>query len=95
MSEYPEMFQQQTVRARKPYRCESCGGMIAAKEKYRLSTGKWEGDFGSVRQHLHCAELMDFVLEDYDAYDPLCFQDVYDAAEQMDILTQWYPGMEG
>lgn len=94
MSEYPEMFQQKTVQAKKQYRCESCNETVAAGEKYRRSTGMWDGKFDTIRQHVHCADLMEFVLEDYDGYDPLCFQDVYDVARDMEILSRWYPGIK-
>ena len=91
MSEYPEMFRQSEVMARKPHRCESCCQEIPKGQQYKLSKGMWEGKFDSVRQHFHCADLMTFVLEDYYSPDPLCFQEVYEAAESMEILERWRP----
>lgn len=92
LSEYPEMFQQKDVRARKQYRCESCQQDILPGSRYRLSTGLWDGEFGSIRQHMHCWELMELVMQDFDGPDPLCFQDVYEVARDMEILDPWWPG---
>lgn len=37
--------------ARRPYRCDTCGGQIASGEQYRRIVGKQEGRLDVFREH--------------------------------------------
>jgi hypothetical protein len=58
--EGPEFFVMHVVKARKPHRCYECGGPIFAKEKYKRSTGKWDGEVITYRECCGCMEMREW-----------------------------------
>lgn len=53
----PEFCGTRTVKARKAHRCYECRGPIEAGEEYEYTFGKWEGDIGTFKTCMLCAEL--------------------------------------
>ena len=45
-----------TVTARKDHRCEHCGKPISLGEPHFKSSGVFEGEFFSLREHTDCSE---------------------------------------
>lgn len=53
-----EFVQVYTVKkARKPHRCEECGGRINIGESYQRIDGKWDGDMASLCTCKDCIEI--------------------------------------
>ena len=61
MSEPAEWYQETektcSGRAKKPFRCNECGGTIPAGHRYIEIVGKWEGDFATMRMHKLCYSI--------------------------------------
>jgi len=52
-----EFWREQTLKARKPHKCEMCGGEIKPGEKYNRELGKFDGAFFTRALHIRCAEF--------------------------------------
>jgi hypothetical protein len=61
----PEFFHVATVTARKPHKCDECGGALQPGQRYERSSGKWEGDWSTHRSCLQCGEITAEFGEDY------------------------------
>jgi hypothetical protein len=57
LDDYAEFYRDGIVRAAKPYVCEECRNAIAVGESHQYATGKYDGDWFSVRTCLICAEV--------------------------------------
>lgn len=53
--ERPDFVREQIVRARKPRRCNECGGTIQPGEQYESVVGKWSGEFMA---HATCPDCL-------------------------------------
>ncbi len=53
-----EFYEQKEHRARKPHKCEMCGGEIKPGELYSCETGKWDGDFFVRKMHPECVAVL-------------------------------------
>jgi hypothetical protein len=62
-------------RANKEHRCDECRRTIAKGERYRHSTGKWEGDIVTSKQCAHCRAAARWLLVVCDGW-------VYEAIEE-------------
>ena len=72
-----EFFNSSEPVARKEHKCECCGRMIKAGERYVRETGKVDGDFFSRAWHLDCKTVMRYYFE-WLSIDPEWFD--YDEA---------------
>lgn len=52
-----EFYRVETVRAKKTYRCDECGGPVYPTESYRRLVGKWGGSLDTIRTCHLCVEL--------------------------------------
>lgn len=57
--EYSEFSHTAIVSARKEHECSECAMTIGKGERHEKVTGKFEGDFFTVRTCLFCAEVRD------------------------------------
>ncbi len=48
--------------ARKPHKCCECGSTIGLGERYRVTSGKWDGDMARFKQCEPYARLFDTVV---------------------------------
>jgi hypothetical protein len=64
---YPEVFNNRTVRAKKPYKCYECRNTIAVNEKHHSIFGVWDHEPGSYRFCRNCETLRNWLLELPDA----------------------------
>lgn len=44
-------------RAAKPHCCDNCGKTIVIGENYRRIRGVWDGEPGTFKSHVYCAEV--------------------------------------
>jgi len=58
MSEMPSAFNSITRKARKEHKCCECGVEIKKGDKYRYSSGIWDGEPDSYKQCSDCHEIM-------------------------------------
>lgn len=58
----PPEFASRAVRAaRKPHRCEECGGPIQPGERYESVAGKWDGIFTEFKTCERCFDIRQWV----------------------------------
>lgn len=69
--EYPDVFEQSLVKARKFHRCSECRGWIAVGETYRKTFGVWDGDARSYKTCSDCEQFMAWA-EDQNG-DDICY----------------------
>lgn len=53
----PEFSSEAVVKAKKPYRCCECFGVIAIGQRYERVTGKWDWTVSTYRTCLLCDEI--------------------------------------
>lgn len=53
----PEFSTEAVVKARKPYACCECRGIIAIGQQHERVSGKWDGDIRTYRTCLLCREI--------------------------------------
>lgn len=72
-----EFFNERIHTAKKEHMCDVCGWVINAGERYIRSSGKYDGYFYDVCQHLHCnAMAKEYCLkEGENEYDSDCVAD--------------------
>lgn len=49
-----EFYRQSTHTARQPHRCGECYRVIQPGERYRVATGRQNGEFWTAKQCAHC-----------------------------------------
>ena len=59
--ESPEFFSDKERTARKAHKCNECRGPIHPGERYKIRTGKWDGEFSAYKQCVACTDLEDYV----------------------------------
>ncbi len=60
-----------TVKARKFHLCDGCGHRIQKGESYITWSGKWWGDFGTMKFHPDCeVQSRKLTRHDWDAFQP-------------------------
>lgn len=82
MCDMPEAFNSVTRKARKNHKCCECGCTIETGEKYKYSSGIWNGEPDSFKQCLNCNEIMLLASKNMSDYDPPGFRD----------LREWFYG---
>jgi hypothetical protein len=92
-----EFFQWSEPRARKEYDCCECGAPIEKGERHFQATGKWEGDFFSVRQHLLCCQTCMVIRDDIQHGNCIPFGSLMDYCQEfrLDIREQARSGQAG
>lgn len=67
--DYPDFFKTQKIKsARKEHKCSECGRVIAAKESYEKTTGKWGGNIYTFTQCNHCQIACNLLIKYCDGY---------------------------
>lgn len=61
----PELYNDAQRKARKMHRCIECDSPIEKGEKYHDISGKWDGQFESVKIHNDCYEFAEMLNDDY------------------------------
>lgn len=56
--DYPEMYDERTVKVRKPHRCHACRKIILAGQSAKLATGKFDGAFFRSYQCEACQRMI-------------------------------------
>ncbi|RQM44552.1 hypothetical protein EHZ19_28295 [Paraburkholderia bannensis] len=56
-SEFPTLYAESTVKARREHRCCECLGVIKTGESYQRRSGKWEGQFRSFKTCQRCVDF--------------------------------------
>jgi len=93
MSELPDAFTAKTRKAAKPHTCCECGAAIEKGDKYRYSSGVWDGDAYSFKQCLNCHEIMEAAAMSVDYGDESpCFDGLSDWFYE--FKCQGYDGVE-
>lgn len=64
--EQPSVFEETRRKARKQYKCNSCGGRIDAGEQYIATFGVWDGDAQRFKRCIDCDQLMAWAHEQDD-----------------------------
>jgi hypothetical protein len=64
LGEGPSAFWQSTPMARKEHVCCECQSAISPGERYELSEGVWEGEFGRYKTCLICRNVRDAAQAD-------------------------------
>jgi len=59
----PEAYQEFVRRARKAHRCYACRETIPRGDYYQYSSGIWDGEPGSYRHCLRCAQMLAALTE--------------------------------
>jgi hypothetical protein len=67
--EYPAIYNESTVRARKHHTCSDCRGEIKPKETYKTISGLWDGKFSTYKQCQDCTVIRCDLGELYDGCD--------------------------
>ena len=75
-----EVVSNKTVRARKPYHCDFCGGEIEKGTLYNLQFNKDGGDVWTNKEHPECLELASIIeFGDHDGITEQLFCDAIQA----------------
>lgn len=82
---------EQTVKARKQHKCESCRGVILAGENYVKHSGSDCGDFYSYKLDSVCDRIISEVVSATDHYDQenLVIGEIYEQFEYHDKEIEW------
>ena len=60
-----ELTRREQRTARKRHRCHLCGKPILPKAEYICEVQKYDGDFNTLRRHIHCDVLLDCVMPEF------------------------------
>jgi len=59
---YNEMFKAKIVKARKEHKCGECRRQISKGENYHKAGGRYDGDWWSSKQCLHCHQAAQLLI---------------------------------
>lgn len=67
----PAFYSKSFHMARKPHRCDECGGPISPGERYRYISGLWDGYFQIFKDCERCCDLQTWVQNNVPCFCPM------------------------
>ena len=101
----PDFCVERWVVARKTHRCFECGGVIAARERYHRTHGKWDGDMKvyktcafcqTLRSTFYCEEWVygglwgDIHESLFPRFDSACLAKLDDPVHKQRLASLWW-----
>ena len=68
------------IRARKRHKCQLCGMDILPGREYVLEKGIYDGEYHTLRRHIHCDAILQVYIDEY------CYEDCYDDEDVSDTI---------
>lgn len=89
MSEYPEVYEEYDVTARKTHRCCECDGQILKGETYRMIKGLWDGNWRTYKTCPECHTLRNAVSATITHWeDQVTFGDLYEHIFEFESIRE-------
>lgn len=77
-----EFYNIKQVKARKQYECQLCRASILPGREYVLEKMKIDGEFYTLRRHIHCDAILQVYIDKY------CYEDCYDDEDVSDTIRR-------
>jgi hypothetical protein len=83
-----EFYDARTRVARKQHRCGECRRTIEAGETYKVTAGKWDGDFCQTKTCRHCGVMEEWLLINCDGFVwHTVIEDIYEHAREYGLTS--------